>query len=84
MLKSGRLTGILWRFGIKFAARWPRKEGARLIEGHLHANSFGGTCNWPLKGGARLIEVAATAGGTVHLNLLLHDTNSVTQQPIYI
>ena len=23
-LKSGRLTGILWRFGIKFAARWPR------------------------------------------------------------
>ena len=64
-LKSGRLTGILWQFGIKFAARWPRKEGARLIEGHLHANLFGGTCNWPLKGGARLTEVAATAGETV-------------------
>ena len=64
-VKSGRLTGILWQFGIKNAARWAREEGARLIEGHLHANSSGGTCNWPLKGGAHLIEVAATAGGTV-------------------
>ena len=50
---------------MKFAARWPRLEGARLIEGHFHANSFGGTCNWPLKGAARLIEVASTVGGTV-------------------
>ena len=35
------------------------------MEGHLHAKSFGGTCNWPHTRGARLIEVAATAGGTV-------------------
>ena len=35
------------------------------MEGHLHAKSFGGTCNWPHMRGARLIEVAATAGGTV-------------------
>ena len=41
-LKSGHLMGILWRFGIKFAACWPRKEGACLIEGHLHANLLGG------------------------------------------
>ena len=29
-----------------------------------------GTCNWPLKEGARLIEVAATAGGTVFIDVL--------------
>ena len=49
-LKSGRLTGISWRFGIKFAARWPRSEGARLIEGHLHANLFGGDMQLAAKG----------------------------------
>ena len=35
------------------------------MEGHLHAKSFGGTCNWPNTRGACLIEVAAIAGGTV-------------------
>ena len=35
------------------------------MEGHLHAKSFGGTCNWLHTRGACLIEVAATAGGTV-------------------
>ena len=46
-LKSCCLTVILWRFGIKFAACWPRKEGARLIEGHF--NSF--ACKFVRGGG---------------------------------
>ena len=46
------------------------------MEGHLHAKSFGGTCNWLHTRGARLIEVAATAGRTVlkrkHLELTIN------------
>ena len=51
----------------------PRLEGARLIEGHLYANSFWGKCSWPLKGGACLIEVAATTGGTVHMSGIMKE-----------
>ena len=65
-MESGRLRTQFQRFGANFADRWPRWTGARLIEVHLHAKSFGGTLKWPLKGGSRLIEVTATAGLTVH------------------
>ena len=64
-MESGRLRIQFQRFGANFADRWLRWTGARLIEVHLHSNSFGGTLKWPLKGGSRLIEVTATAGLTV-------------------
>ena len=64
-METGRLRVQFQRFGANFADRWPRWTGARLIEVHLHSNSFGGTLKWPLKGGSRLIEVTATAGLTV-------------------
>ena len=64
-MESGRLRIQFQRFGANFADRWPRCTGARLIEVHLHSESFGGTLKWPLKGGSRLIEVTATAGLTV-------------------
>ena len=64
-MESGRLRIQFQRFGANFADRWPRCTGARLIEVHLHSESFGGTLKWPLKEGSRLIEVTATAGLTV-------------------
>ena len=68
-MESGRLRIQFQRFGANFADRWPRWTGARLIEVHVHSESFGGTLKWPLKGGSRLIEVTATAGLTVVLLL---------------
>ena len=68
-MKIGRLPIQFQRFGANFADRWPRWTGARLIEVHLHSESFGGTLKWPLKGGSRLIEVTATAGLTVLIAL---------------
>ena len=74
-MESGRLRIQFQRFGANFADRWPRWTGARLIEVHLHSESFGGTLKWPLKGGSRLIEVTATAGLTV-LHKSVHSEDS--------
>ena len=42
IMESGRLRTQFQRFGANFVDRWPRWTGARLIEVHLHAKSFGG------------------------------------------
>ena len=54
------------------------------MEGHLHAKSFGGTCNWPHTRGARLIEVAATAGGTVFSSLDIQRTGKANKALCYV